>query len=230
MEEERRLCYVGMTRAEKRLFLTWACFRRRFGGGQPEPSIPSRFLNEVPRTLVEHLGRGGAPSVPQVELYAERSYVRETAKRNLYTGKTYNSVENISNFFAERGMPPPSGLQRPAASAPTSSVAGVNNTNRPPAPSGTTSTPPPRPPQTQQQSLYPQQPPRPSAPPKPAAAAARPSSSAKKPAGIGAGSIIRHPKYGRGTAPFPGRGPVADRRRPNSPLSPDAADAAQILG
>ena len=33
MEEERRLCYVGMTRAEKRLFLSWARFRRRFGGG-----------------------------------------------------------------------------------------------------------------------------------------------------------------------------------------------------
>ena len=104
MEEERRLCYVGMTRAEKRLFLSWARFRRRFGGGQPEPSIPSRFLKEVPRTLVEFSG-GGGRQVPQVELYAERSYVRETAKRNLYTGKTYNSVENISNFFAERGMP-----------------------------------------------------------------------------------------------------------------------------
>ena len=99
MEEERRLCYVGMTRAEKRLFLSWARFRRRFGGGQPEPSIPSRFLNEVPRTLVEFSGRSGGQSVPQVELYAERSYVRETAKRNLYTGKTYNSVENISNFL-----------------------------------------------------------------------------------------------------------------------------------
>jgi DNA helicase-2/ATP-dependent DNA helicase PcrA len=144
MEEERRLCYVGMTRAEKRLFLTWARFRRRFGGGQPEPSIPSRFLNEVPRTLVEHSGKGGAPSVPQVELYAERSFVRETAKRNLYTGKTYNSVENISNFFAERGMPPPSGLQRPAASAPpaSSSAAGVN-TSRSPASSGPSSSPPP---------------------------------------------------------------------------------------
>jgi DNA helicase-2/ATP-dependent DNA helicase PcrA len=135
-------------------------------------------------------------------LYAERSFVRETAKRNLYTGKTYNSVENISNFFAERGMPPPSGLQRPAASAPpaSSSAAGVN-TSRPPAPSGPSSSPPPpRPPQNQQQSLYPQeQPPRPSAPPKPAAAAVRPSSTAKKPAGIGAGATIRHPKYGRGT-------------------------------
>src|SRR6202035_2283843 len=42
MEEERRLCYVGMTRAEQRLFLTNARYRRRYGGGQPEPSIPSR--------------------------------------------------------------------------------------------------------------------------------------------------------------------------------------------
>jgi DNA helicase II / ATP-dependent DNA helicase PcrA len=111
MEEERRLCYVGMTRAERRLFISWARFRRRFGGGQPEPSIPSRFLNEIPRTLVEFSGAGGR-NVKQVELYAERSYVRESANRNVYTGKTYNSVENISNFFAERGMPPPSGLQR----------------------------------------------------------------------------------------------------------------------
>ena len=31
MEEERRLCYVGMTRAEKRLYLSWARYRRRFG-------------------------------------------------------------------------------------------------------------------------------------------------------------------------------------------------------
>ena len=66
--------------------------------------------------------------MPQVDLYAERSYVRETAKRNLYTGKTYNSVENISKFFAERGMPPPSGLQRPAASAAPAEAAGQQQT------------------------------------------------------------------------------------------------------
>ena len=122
MEEERRLCYVGMTRAEKRLFLSWARYRRRYGGGQPEPSIPSRFLNEVPKALVEY-SNAGRP-VPQVELFAERGFVRETAKRNLYTGKTYNSVENIQQFFSEKGMPLPAGLQaktqpaRPAAASP----------------------------------------------------------------------------------------------------------------
>ena len=105
MEEERRLCYVGMTRAEKRLYLTWARFRRRFGGGQPEAAIPSRFLREVPQELTEklHPDRGR----PQVDLFSEQHEVRETAKRNLYTGKTYNSIENIGQFFTERGLPVP---------------------------------------------------------------------------------------------------------------------------
>ena len=39
MEEERRLCYVAMTRARRKLYLSWARYRRRFGGGQPEASI-----------------------------------------------------------------------------------------------------------------------------------------------------------------------------------------------
>jgi DNA helicase-2/ATP-dependent DNA helicase PcrA len=47
LEEERRLCYVGMTRARQRLSLTWAKSRRVFG--QRRPSEPSRFLFEVPR-------------------------------------------------------------------------------------------------------------------------------------------------------------------------------------
>ncbi|HLH37965.1 MAG TPA: UvrD-helicase domain-containing protein [Bryobacteraceae bacterium] len=110
MEEERRLCYVGMTRAEKKLYLSWARFRRRFGGGQPEQSIPSRFLREVPANLLERV-RGDQG---HIDLMAERYEVRDAARRNLYTGKTYNSVENIKQFFAERGMPPPSGLSNPA--------------------------------------------------------------------------------------------------------------------
>ncbi len=100
MEEERRLCYVGMTRAEQRLFLTYARYRRRYGGGQPEASIPSRFLNEVPQSLVEDLNP--RKRTQDVDLFAEGREVRETAKRNVYTGKTYNSVENIQQFFADR--------------------------------------------------------------------------------------------------------------------------------
>jgi DNA helicase-2/ATP-dependent DNA helicase PcrA len=125
MEEERRLCYVGMTRSEKRLFLTSARYRRRFGGGQQEATIPSRFLREVPRALVEDLGQSRQTTQrgPQVDLFAEQYEVRESAKRNLYTGKTYNSVDNIQQFFQERGKtpappaPPATGHQ-PAAPPP----------------------------------------------------------------------------------------------------------------
>ncbi len=56
LEEERRLCYVGMTRAMDTLVLTRARYRRRYGSDMPEASIASRFLEEVPSKLVEDLG------------------------------------------------------------------------------------------------------------------------------------------------------------------------------
>ena len=56
VEEERRLCYVGMTRAMDTLILTRAVYRRRYGTDLPEASIPSRFLEEIPAELVEDLG------------------------------------------------------------------------------------------------------------------------------------------------------------------------------
>ena len=51
LEEERRLCYVGITRARERLYMTHAWCRTLFGGTQYNP--PSRFLDEVPASLVE---------------------------------------------------------------------------------------------------------------------------------------------------------------------------------
>ncbi len=54
LEEERRLCYVGMTRAEERLVLTHADRRGLWGGVAYNP--PSRFLDEVPPELVERRG------------------------------------------------------------------------------------------------------------------------------------------------------------------------------
>jgi DNA helicase-2/ATP-dependent DNA helicase PcrA len=56
VEEERRLCYVGMTRAMDRLVLTRAVYRRRYGTDMPEASVPSRFLEEIPAELMEALG------------------------------------------------------------------------------------------------------------------------------------------------------------------------------
>jgi DNA helicase-2/ATP-dependent DNA helicase PcrA len=114
MEEERRLCYVGMTRARRRLVLTWAKFRRRFGGGDQERSTPSGFLAEVPAHLISDLTPRDQDG--EVDLYAARHSVRQSAQRNTFTGKTYNSLENISQFFGERGLPFNS--NRPSASAP----------------------------------------------------------------------------------------------------------------
>src|SRR5207253_8016416 len=58
IEEERRLCYVGMTRAMDQLVLTRAVYRRRYGTDMPEASVPSRFLEEIPSELIEELGTG----------------------------------------------------------------------------------------------------------------------------------------------------------------------------
>jgi DNA helicase-2/ATP-dependent DNA helicase PcrA len=54
MEEERRLCYVGMTRARSRLFLTYA--RQRTVYGTARPGLPSRFLAEIPEDAIVREG------------------------------------------------------------------------------------------------------------------------------------------------------------------------------
>jgi DNA helicase-2/ATP-dependent DNA helicase PcrA len=172
IEEERRLCYVGMTRAQKRLYLTSARYRRRFGGGQPEVCLPSRFLNEVPPGLRERLSSYRQPHTDEVELLAEQSDVRESVKRNLYTGRTYNSVENIAQFFSERGMTPPSGFTR----APLNGQPGSNS--RKPAEISNQTTP-------RQPSTRP--------------APQLPSSGTRRAPGFRAGATVHHPKYGRGT-------------------------------
>src|SRR5207253_5692816 len=55
IEEERRLCYVGMTRAMDALILSRARFRRRYGSDMPEATVSSRFLEEVPPQLLEDI-------------------------------------------------------------------------------------------------------------------------------------------------------------------------------
>jgi DNA helicase-2/ATP-dependent DNA helicase PcrA len=51
VEEERRLCYVGLTRAKDKLYLTWARARRR--GGELRPGIASHFLRAIPPGIIE---------------------------------------------------------------------------------------------------------------------------------------------------------------------------------
>lgn len=79
MEEERRLCYVALTRAKKKLNLSYA--QRRMIFGHTESSVPSRFLNEIPEDLLKRIGKfemgrkeevveGGRKIVPDWEVDA----------------------------------------------------------------------------------------------------------------------------------------------------------------
>ena len=123
IEEERRLCYVGMTRAMDSLIVTRAVYRRRYGTDLPEASIPSRFLEEIPPQLLEELGtssrgtgssRAGAPAPHEHEVgsthyaYEDEDQSVNWAARNKRRPqtpavKTYNSIDNIAEFFASRG-------------------------------------------------------------------------------------------------------------------------------
>jgi DNA helicase-2/ATP-dependent DNA helicase PcrA len=62
VEEERRLCYVGVTRARHRLTLLNAAARRRYG--QLQPRIPSRFLEEIPAELLDKQSSRERPEAP----------------------------------------------------------------------------------------------------------------------------------------------------------------------
>jgi len=77
MPEERRLCYVGITRARDRLYLT--CAFRRHLYGQAQPGFPSRFLQEIPQALIAPPRRGAAPVAPPRGGYKERLLERQVA-------------------------------------------------------------------------------------------------------------------------------------------------------
>ena len=69
LEEERRLCYVGMTRAMEKLYLCWARERRRFGSRSF--SVPSRFLSEIPADILEGAsGWDAGEAAPRAEAAA----------------------------------------------------------------------------------------------------------------------------------------------------------------
>jgi DNA helicase-2/ATP-dependent DNA helicase PcrA len=81
LEEERRLCYVGMTRAKDRLFLSAALSRRLYN--TEAFNLPSRFLDEVPPQLVERvdgLGAGRASSTQRPTPRKEATELRYEAE------------------------------------------------------------------------------------------------------------------------------------------------------
>jgi DNA helicase-2/ATP-dependent DNA helicase PcrA len=123
LEEERRLCYVGMTRAMDTLVMTRARYRRRYGSDMPESSMASRFLEEVPTRLVEDLGSpgmgmGSAYGARRGNEDGERHYSYEDedqrpssglsrsygSNRAGIGGKPAGSIDNVANFFAARGQ------------------------------------------------------------------------------------------------------------------------------
>ncbi len=133
LEEERRLCYVGMTRAMDSLLVTRARFRRRYGNDSPEYSTPSRFLGEIPGHLIQDLsapvpadtwgGHAAQTTRPNPHRTARNndgdqqwSYEDEDqrpqsaasgnsgARTKASGGPPGGSIDNISQFFAARGQ------------------------------------------------------------------------------------------------------------------------------
>jgi len=127
IEEERRLAYVAMTRAEKYLYVTHAVKRRVYG--EELASEPSQFLNEMPLDLIEDISRGRSwlsfaraskplePAAGSLEYEYDESSPggsgeitesgnsgRLSARRpgSKFPGKTYDSVESIEEFFRKR--------------------------------------------------------------------------------------------------------------------------------
>lgn len=173
LEEERRLAYVAITRAEKMLYVTHAMRRRVYG--EDIASEPSQFLNEMPLDLIEDLSptaswlsyARGSDSM-KAAASALRGEAPQPKPKNVYTGKTYNDAEAVAEFFRNRTA---------GARKPPSSAEGSNAVQRP------LSSPPDRPVETAYDRLK-------------AAGSGR-----KKPAepsGIVPGSHVRHDKYGRG--------------------------------
>jgi DNA helicase-2/ATP-dependent DNA helicase PcrA len=71
IEEERRLCYVGMTRAMEKLILTCAAERRRFGSRTTSP--PSRFLSEIPNAALVESARASFDTGPELDYSYDQS-------------------------------------------------------------------------------------------------------------------------------------------------------------
>ncbi len=106
LEEERRLAYVAITRAEKILYVTHSMRRRIYG--EELAAEPSQFLNEMPLDLIRDLSRGTSwlsfakSSAVKTNKHAVKALKGETEiekPRATYAGKTYNSSDAIAEFF-----------------------------------------------------------------------------------------------------------------------------------
>ena len=112
LEEERRLCYVGMTRAQNVLILTRALARRHYASQMEEGSRASRFLREVPPALLEDLSeRRGVRQEQQGERHYEYEPVEDEEAARV------TSVENAQRFFGMPGARPEPRIRKPLTGA-----------------------------------------------------------------------------------------------------------------
>ena len=95
LEEERRLCYVGMTRAKDTLTLTRAVYRRIYGSERLTGSLPSRFLAEIPAELIDTAAGSLADAgetrryEPDPEYsYSEEEFTRRVRRANATGGSS----------------------------------------------------------------------------------------------------------------------------------------------
>ena len=115
VEEERRLCYVGMTRAMDQLILTRAVYRRRYGTDLPEASVPSRFLEEVPTQLIEELGTRRTATARVGTAALGRPAGRSPATYDT-DGTHYSYEDEDQSWNGSKCGQPPSAVRRGQAS------------------------------------------------------------------------------------------------------------------
>jgi DNA helicase-2/ATP-dependent DNA helicase PcrA len=129
LEEERRLAYVAITRAEKILYITHAMRRRVFG--EEIAAEPSQFLNEMPLDLIEDLSygaswlsyaRGGSGFAAKRQSAGGYQQEAPAKPKNPYGGKTYNSADAIAEFFKKKNMGAPERSVEKSADEPERTI------------------------------------------------------------------------------------------------------------
>ena len=132
LEEERRLAYVAITRAEKRLYLTYAATRRTYGSTQANPR--SRFVDEIPAKDIEPVGVGSAgfSGVGWEKRGDRRGTFGSGRGSQVYGGHVFGSVTRSTNAgaHAQAGAQRAPERPQPTRAAQTSFAPGDKVTHK----------------------------------------------------------------------------------------------------
>jgi len=99
LEEERRLCYVGLTRAQKTIYLTYSLRRRFFGRESEEMNRPSRFIQEIPEHLLKLKTFSPPPETHSWDNPKTHRFRKKSAAK--LPIRTYNSAKSVRGFLDE---------------------------------------------------------------------------------------------------------------------------------